>query len=62
MSVVQFPGAEPGPSETAFMVCSCSEDAVLLPVVIADPDRPLVVGVQCPECDAYRDVINGIVQ
>jgi len=60
MRVIEFPG--PKAQDVGFMECPCSEDAWFMPVAIADPHRPVIVGIQCPECEAYFDVVNGIVQ
>lgn len=61
-NVTQFPGSTPKETDLAFMQCACSDDAWFMPVVIADPHRTVIVGIQCPECEGYRDVLNGIVQ
>lgn len=61
-NVTKFPDRGPGPSDVAFMQCPCSEDAWFMPVVIADPNRPLIIGIQCPECDTWHDVVNGIIR
>ena len=60
-NVVEFPGKPIREGELAFAMCSCGSEAPMMPVVRVDFEHPVVVGLQCLDCEAGHDVVKGVI-
>ncbi len=48
--------------DTTFMCCPCTpEPTPFIVVAIADPRKPIICSLLCPECEHEIPVTNGIV-
>lgn len=51
--------AKAGRGDFEFMLCDAHPESGLLPVVMHDAAGPLLVGIMCPECEAFTHIVNG---
>lgn len=60
-NIVEFRRKQ-APAAGGFMACNCGPESFLLPVGETIDGNVVVTGLQCPECDAYGPVVNGVFQ
>lgn len=53
--------AAPRAGEPTFVLCGCADEGVPMLVQMMMGERPFIMGLICPECDAYVPVVNGYI-
>ena len=49
-------------TDAGFMACGCAPESIFMPVGETINGNVTITGLQCIACDAFADVIDGVVQ